>query len=344
MMDTTRSRNADAEPLVSADRLSKVFTLKREGIFAPPPTVKAVDDVSFSIAPGTTFGLVGESGSGKTTIAKMLLRLQAPSSGRLALDGRDIFELTRAEERRFRKSVQTVLQDPYGALSPRMRVGNIVSEPLRALGGVQPAEIAERARASLAEVGLRAEHFDRYPHEFSGGQRQRIAIARALTVDPRLMVLDEPVSALDVSVRAQILKLFRELQQRKNLTYLFIGHDLAVVRYLSSSVGVMYFGRMVEIGDASHVLGDPLHPYTMKLVAAAKGDAPLGQSRAGVLPNPLKPPSGCQFRTRCAFADSLCRTLAPELRSFAPRHQAACHHVESIRDGTKTRTGPLLDA
>jgi oligopeptide/dipeptide ABC transporter ATP-binding protein len=313
--------------LVELRAVRKAFTPRALGPFGARGTVIAVDGVSFEIPAGSTFGLVGESGSGKTTIARMLLKLETPTAGRVLFGGQDVFGQSRDEERTYRRAVQAVLQDPYGALSPRLRVRDIVGEPLAAQG-------ADRARidATLPEllrsVGLGEDAADRYPHQFSGGQRQRIAIARALSVEPRLLVLDEPVSALDVSIRAQILILLREMQERLALTYLFIGHDLAVVRYVSTTVGVMYFGRMVEIGPADAVLRAPLHPYTQRLVAVAAMNEPLGRTRlTGELPNPLAPPSGCHFRTRCPRASERCASEVPALRAIDGTHRVACHHA-----------------
>jgi ABC-type oligopeptide transport system ATPase subunit len=257
---------AAASPMVEAIGLGKTFLLPPDGLFRKPRPVAAVIDVSFRIPRGQTFGLVGESGSGKSTVAKMLLKLEEPSAGRILVDGRDVFAQDPAEELAYRRKVQAVFQDPYGALSPRMRADRIVTEPLRA-HGLSRREAERRAPELLRLVGLTTEAAFKYPHEYSGGQRQRLAIARALSVDPQLLVLDEPVSALDVSVRAQVLTLLREMQRRLGLTYLFIGHDLAVVRYLSDTVGVMYFGRIVELGPAREVLRRPAHPYTRRLVA-----------------------------------------------------------------------------
>jgi oligopeptide/dipeptide ABC transporter ATP-binding protein len=328
--------------MVEAEGLTKTYVLPASGLFGAPRTVAAVADVSFSIPRGTTFGLVGESGSGKSTVAKMLLKLETPSAGDLRVEGKPIFAQSRTEELAFRRKVQAVFQDPYGSLSPRMRADRIVTEPLRA-HGLPRREAEARAPDLLRLVGLSPEAAQKYPHEFSGGQRQRLAIARALSVDPQFLVLDEPVSALDVSVRAQVLLLLRDMQQRLGLTYLFIGHDLAVVRYLSDRVGVMYFGRMVEVGPARAVLAAPAHPYTRRLVALAAGDAPLGAVRMqGELPNPLHPPSGCLFRTRCPYADAACVAERPELRVVGDGHSAACHHVEAVSAGTKAETGPLL--
>jgi oligopeptide/dipeptide ABC transporter ATP-binding protein len=331
-----------APPMVEAIGLTKTFALPAATLFGRARSVAAAVDVSFRILRGQTFGLVGESGSGKSTVAKLLLKLETPSAGRLLVEGRDIFAQTPAEELAYRRRVQAVFQDPYGALSPRMRAGRIVTEPLRA-HGMDRREAEARAPELLRLVGLSPDAARKYPHEFSGGQRQRLAIARALSVNPALLVLDEPVSALDVSVRAQVLTLLREMQQRLDLTYLFIGHDLAVVRYLSDTVGVMYFGRVVELGPARRVLRRPAHPYTRRLVALAAGDAPLGAVRLqGELPHPLAPPSGCLFRTRCPYADATCAVRLPEMRLVEAAHLVACHHHEAVAAGTKAETGPML--
>ncbi len=327
--------------LVRAERLRKTYRVDRGAWRRSSRLVAAVDEVSFAIPAGTTFGLVGESGSGKTTVAKMLLKLERPTGGQLLVAGADVFQQTSEQERAYRRTVQIVLQDPYGALSPRLRVRDIVGEPLQAQGRSRET-IQDTIQRLFDLVGLPRDSGDRYPHQFSGGQRQRIAIARALSVDPRLLVLDEPVSALDVSIRAQILLLLREMQTRLGLTYLFIGHDLAVVRYLSDMVGVMYFGRMVEIGRAERVLQRPLHPYTRRLVAVASMTQPLGHHRLiGELPDPLHPPSGCQYRTRCPFATAECAAAVPALQVTDDQHQVACHHFEDIEKGRKAETGPV---
>jgi oligopeptide/dipeptide ABC transporter ATP-binding protein len=315
--------------MVQIRGVTKQFRLARTSLFSPPARIVAVDDVSLAIGPGETFGLVGESGSGKSTVAKMLLKLEAPSNGTITVDGEDIFRHSRAEERAYRGKVQAVLQDPYGALSKRMRVASIIAEPLRALG--RSRKDAQAVASRMIElVGLRPDVLTRYPHEFSGGQRQRIAIARALSVEPRVVVLDEAVSALDVSVRAQILTLLKSLQQRLGSTYLFIGHDLAIVRFMSTRVGVMYFGRLAETGTAAAVFRRPLHPYTQQLVEVARGTRPLGASRmGGDLPDPLSPPSGCHFRSRCPRATRLCAESAPPLREVASGQHVACHFAEA---------------
>lgn len=329
-------------PFVELKSVRKEFAPRQVFGLGQKGTVVAVDDVSFSIGAGKTFGLVGESGSGKSTVARLILKLEKPTAGRISVDRKDIFGQTKQEEKTYRRLAQMVLQDPYGALSPRLRVRDIIGEPLQAQGASR-AEIDNEIPRLLALVGLAKDAGDRYPHQFSGGQRQRIAVARALSVNPRFLVLDEPVSALDVSIRAQILILLRSMQDELGLTYLFIGHDLAIVKYLSDSVGVMYFGRIVEIGPADTLLRRPLHPYTRRLVSVASMREPLGHQRlTGELPNPLDPPSGCHFRMRCPYATQLCVTNVPPLRPSSGEHLVACHHFEEIESGKKAETGPLL--
>lgn len=318
-------------PLIEARGLHKRYQLSRQRLFQAAPIVRAVDDVSFQVRRGSTFGLVGESGSGKTTVAKMLLKIERPTQGNLLVEGQDIFAQDDAAERAYRSKVQTVLQDPYGALSPRMRAGRIVAEPLVTKERLSWAQAEGRAGDLMALVGLRRDDLRKFPHEFSGGQRQRIAIARALSVDPTIIVLDESVSALDVSVRAQILKLLEEVQRKLGVTYFFIGHDLAVVRYMSTDVGVMYLGQLVEIGSAMQVFSQPLHPYTRQLVAAGSAQARIGTLVAGAdLPSPVNPPNGCRFHTRCPHATPVCSSEAPLLREMAPGHFGRCHHMENF--------------
>lgn len=318
-------------PLIEASGLQKRYRLKRQRFFEAAPSVLAVDDVSFKVAPGRTFGLVGESGSGKTTVAKMLLKLEQPTAGRMLVDGKDIFQQDAKAERAYHGTVQAVLQDPYGALSPRLKIHKIISEPRVAQAGISWKEAQDLAGELLEMVGLRRDALHKYPHEFSGGQRQRIAIARALSVEPRIIVLDESVSALDVSVRAQILKLLEEVQRKLNVTYLFIGHDLAIVRYMSTDVGVMYLGQLVEIGSATQVFSRALHPYTRQLLAAGADETPIGALGVqGDLPSPIDPPAGCRFHTRCPFATEICSQQAPVLREMHRGHFGRCHHMERI--------------
>jgi oligopeptide/dipeptide ABC transporter ATP-binding protein len=327
-------------PALEARSLGKQFLLPRGWLFGPPRLVTAVENVSFSVPAGKTLGIVGESGSGKTTVAKMLLKLEAPTAGSLLYDGADIFAQTKDHERNYRRQVQAVLQDPYGALSPRLSIGMIIAEPMLALGGASRREALDNARRMLELVGLRPEAADRHPHQFSGGQRQRVAIARALSVNPKVLILDEPVSALDVSVRAQILQLLRQMQERFEMTYVFIGHDLATVRYMSDFVGVMYFGRLVEAGSARALFQRPLHPYTRKLVALSASRARVTRSDfRGELPDPLNPPSGCSFHTRCAYASARCRDELPKLRNHGSGHQVSCHHTEEIDITATAGTG-----
>jgi peptide/nickel transport system ATP-binding protein len=295
-------------------------------------TVKAVSDVSFSIRKGEAFGLVGESGCGKTTVGWLIVALQRATSGQLRIDGHEMQQLRGSELRRLRADVQLMFQDPYSSLNPRMRVGAIVREPLKAYRVGSPAEQRARVFELLDEVGLSRASVDRYPHEFSGGQRQRIGLARALALNPKLVVADEPVSALDVSIQAQILNLMKDLQARHQLTFILISHDLAVVRYMADTIGVMYLGKLVEWGPAHEVYEHPAHHYTRGLLDAVPEPDPstarqkaANESIRGELPSAVNPPSGCRFRTRCPRAEDLCAAEEPPLVSFSPGHVAACH-------------------
>jgi oligopeptide transport system ATP-binding protein len=296
--------------------------------------VHAVDGISLAIAPGETLGLVGESGSGKTTVGRLILRLLSPTRGSIFFDGREITHLRGKQLRALRRQMQIIFQDPYASLNPRMTVGEIVGEPLKiheiARGKAARDRVAELCRL----VGLRAYHVNRYPHEFSGGQRQRIGIARALAVNPKFIVLDEPVSALDVSIQAQVINLLEDLQQELGLTYLFIAHDLSVVRHISTRVAVMYVGKIVELASRDQLYENPLHPYTQSLLSAIPIPEPAIEKRrrrivlTGDVPSPVNPPTGCRFHTRCPVAYERCINEEPPLRDYGNGHFAACHLVE----------------
>ena len=291
--------------------------------------IKAVDGVEVQVAEGEALGIVGESGSGKTTLAKLFLLLERPTAGSLLFDGTEVRDFNRQDLARYRRSVQAVFQDPYSSLNPRMRVQDIVAEPLPADGGLGRTDIRERVAEVLELVGLSADSAALYPHEFSGGQRQRIAIARALVTYPKFIILDEPVSALDVSIRAQILNLLKGLQERLKLAYVMIAHDLAAARYLSTHLAVMYAGKVVEVGACDAVYTAPLHPYTQALLSAALPLHPAMKRQRiilpGEVPNPLTPPSGCRFHPRCPKAMPDCQSREPEWREVASGHFAACH-------------------
>jgi oligopeptide/dipeptide ABC transporter ATP-binding protein len=295
-------------------------------------TIRAVDDVSFTIKRGETFGLVGESGCGKTTLGQTIIRLYDPTAGNVIFDGTDISNLGSSELRKYRRGIQMIFQDPSASLDPRMTVGSIIAEPLNIYGIGTRAERRDRVRELLQVVGLNAYFVNRYPHEFSGGQRQRIGIARSLALNPSLVICDEPVSALDVSIQAQVLNLLRKLQDEFSLTYLFIAHNLAVVAHISDRVGVMYLGKLVEIGDARIITEQPKHPYTQALISAIPIPDP-GRRRdriilEGDVPSPARPPSGCRFHPRCPIARANCSVDEPQLRELVPDHWVACHYAE----------------
>lgn len=323
-------------PLVQVADLVKHFPAERSwlGLGKPRTVVRAVDGVSFTIPSGKTLGLVGESGSGKTTVARTLLRLTEPTGGSFRLEGDDVFGLPPTRLRALRRRMQIVFQDPYSSLNPRMTVRQTLREPLEIHRLARGAEREARLRALLAEVGLTADLADRFPHELSGGQRQRVGIARALSVEPRFLVCDEPVSALDVSVQAQVLNLLADLQRNRGLTYLFIAHDLAVVKHIADDVAVMYLGRIMELAPAPALYSRPRHPYTRALLSAVPEPDPGAARQRLVLqgdaPSPARPPSGCPFHPRCPHPakNERCRTERPALREVEPGHPAACHFAE----------------
>ena len=318
------------ESLLIVRDLKKYFPVKRGVLARVVANVKAVDGISFGVSRGETLGLVGESGSGKTTVGRCILRLIEPTSGEVIFENTDVLGLDSSGMRTMRRDMQIVFQDPYASLNPRMTVGTIVSEPLIIHGGMSSSERADRVAQLLEKVGLNPDYRKRYPHEFSGGQRQRIGVARALATNPKFLVLDEPVSALDVSVQAQVVNLLQDLQDELGLTYLFIAHDLSVVEHISTRVAVMYLGKVMELADRNSLYSDPLHPYTKALLSAVPvPDPTVKKSRillGGDIPTPLNPPSGCVFHTRCPIAQfPVCKDLVPPLIEHKPGQFAACH-------------------
>lgn len=323
-------------PLLEVRNLSKEFPVGTGGFWSRnSQTIKAVQKVSFSIKAGETLGLVGESGSGKTTLGRSIIRLHEPTSGEVLLDGKNVLDLKRSELQRARRRMQIIFQDPYSSLDPRMNAGNIVGEGLLIHNLTKSkAEYHDRVAELFEMVGLNPLMMNRFPHEFSGGQRQRIGIARALAVEPEFIVCDEPVSALDVSIQAQIINLLEELQERLNLAYLFVAHDLSVVRHISDRIAVMYLGRIVEIAEGDELYKNPSHPYTRALMSGIPiPDPVIEETRervvlTGEIPSPLNPPSGCVFNPRCPMADDRCPTMVPELRTVATDHTSACINAD----------------
>ncbi|MGN7456513.1 ABC transporter ATP-binding protein [Paenibacillus pasadenensis] len=318
-----------SEALLEIEDLKTYFPIKSGLLGRTTGQVKAVDGISLTIREGETFGLVGESGSGKSTVGKSIVRLAAKTAGTIRFMGEDLHALHGERLRQLRPKLQLIFQDPYSSLNPRVRVGDAIGEPLLDHGLASKADVREKALQALESCGLSAYQADRLPHEFSGGQRQRIGIARALALDPKLIIADEPVSALDVSIQAQIINLFRRLQQERGLSYLFISHDLSVVEHLCDRIGVMYLGSMMETGPREELFRSPLHPYTKALLSAVPIPIPkLKRERIvlkGDIPDPSNPPSGCKFHTRCPFAVERCVHEAPELRSAGGGRQVACH-------------------
>jgi peptide/nickel transport system ATP-binding protein/oligopeptide transport system ATP-binding protein len=327
---TPGSQPQNGAPLLEVQGLKKHFPIRQGVLARTVGFVYAVDGISFTLGTGETLGIVGESGCGKSTAGKVILRLIEPTAGTIKLGGDDITHMSKRELRPYRREMQIIFQDPYSSLNPRMSAGSIVGEPLTIHKLAKGSEKEERVAALFARVGLRPEQMRNYPHEFSGGQRQRIGIARALALNPKLIIGDEPVSALDVSIQAQVINLLMDLQQEFNLSYLFIAHDLAVVEHISHRIAVMYLGRFVELTDKRTLFATPLHPYTEALLSAVPVPDPKAKKGkriilTGDVPSPINPPSGCTFHTRCPYVEDRCRVEVPEFREVRPNHWVSCH-------------------
>jgi oligopeptide transport system ATP-binding protein len=344
-MATNVATNGQNAKLLEVSNLKMYFPIT-QGIILQRRVgyVRAVDDISFFIRKGETLGLVGESGCGKSTTGRAILQLYKPTDGEVSFQGKDLVKMKGGDLRRMRREMQMIFQDPYASLNPRMTVGSIIGEPLEIHNLAKGKAKQERVQELLRLVGLNPYFSNRYPHEFSGGQRQRIGIARALAVEPSFIVCDEPISALDVSIQAQVINLLEELQAKLGLTYLFIAHDLAVVRHISDRVAVMYVGKLVEVTDRDSLYEDPLHPYTRALLSAVPVPDPALEAKrqrmilVGDVPSPVNPPAGCRFNPRCPWAEENCKTDEPPLEEVKPGHWAACHYWSDIEAGTKRQT------
>lgn len=328
-MEEKITQEFDPNAILEVRNLRKSFPIKKTFTGKVTQELVAVDNVSFKLMPGETLGIVGESGCGKTTLGRTILKLHEANAGQIIFEGKDITNLKSSKMREIRKKMQIIFQDPYSSLPPRSTVGGILSEPVEVHKIVPKSQIKDYVLDLMDKCGLRDYYYERYPHEFSGGQRQRICIARALSVNPKLVICDEPVSALDVSIQAQIINLLKKLQQEMNLTYLFISHDLSVVKFISDKIGVMYLGSMVEFGTKDDIFSNPLHPYTQALFSAIpQPDPDVKMNRIilkGDIPSPANPPKGCRFHTRCPKAMPICSEVAPEYRDFGNGHCASCH-------------------
>ncbi|MFF1477389.1 ABC transporter ATP-binding protein [Streptomyces sp. NPDC058301] len=327
------------EPLLRVEGLTKHFPIKKGLLGRQTGAVKAVDGVSFDVMAGETLGVVGESGCGKSTMGRLVTRLLEPTGGKVEFEGHDITHMSAGKMRPLRRDMQMIFQDPYGSLNPRHTIGGIVSTPFRLQGVTPEGGVKKEVQRLMALVGLNPEHYNRYPHEFSGGQRQRIGIARALALNPKLVVADEPVSALDVSIQAQVVNLLDDLQSELGLTYVIIAHDLSVIRHVSDRIAVMYLGKIVELADRKSLYSSPMHPYTKALLSAVPVPDPKRKGvkserilLKGDVPSPISPPSGCRFHTRCWKATEVCKTQEPPLIALKTGHQVACHHPENAPD------------
>ncbi|MBQ8494148.1 MAG: dipeptide ABC transporter ATP-binding protein [Clostridia bacterium] len=322
----------DPDCLLEVRHLRKCFPLKKTMFGKVTRELVAVDDISFKLKAGETLGIVGESGCGKTTAGRAILKLHEPTAGQIIFDGQDITHYKSKQMREIRKQMQIIFQDPYSSLPPRDTVGGLLSEPVQVHKIVPKDQVKDYVLRLMEKCGLRDYYFERYPHEFSGGQRQRICIARALAVNPKLVICDEPVSALDVSIQAQIINLLKKLQREMNLAYVFISHDLSVVKFISDKIGVMYLGGMMEFGTKEDIFRNPLHPYTKALFSAVPNPDPTQKMQrialGGDIPSPANPPKGCRFHTRCPYAKEICKHVVPEYKEHEPGHFAACHLLE----------------
>ena len=331
-MEEDFAKPFDPEAVLEVRHLRKTFPMKKTMMGKVTRELVAVDDISFKLMPGETLGIVGESGCGKTTAGRAILKLHQPTGGQIIFDGKDITNYNSKQMREIRKQMQIIFQDPYSSLPPRSTVGGILSEPVEVHKIVHKEQIKEYVLQLMEKCGLRDYYYERYPHEFSGGQRQRICIARALAVNPKLVICDEPVSALDVSIQAQIINLLKELQRQMNLAYVFISHDLSVVKFISDKIGVMYLGAMMEFGTKEAIFTNPLHPYTKALFSAVPNPDPTVKMERikleGDIPSPANPPKGCRFHTRCPYAKEVCKHVPPEYKEYGEGHFAACHLLE----------------